>query len=128
MKSDITPSNKSFGIVFSVIFLIIGLYPLSNSQSYIIWPLIVSVFLMFFAFIMPNVLKIPNKLWNSFGVFLGSIIAPIVMMFVYFFTVLPTGVIMRLLGKDILRQKLNKNIKSYWIERKTPAGPMKNQF
>ena len=59
---------------------------------------------------------------------LGSIIAPIVMAFVYIVTVLPIGLIMRLLGIDLLRQKLDKDTKSYWIERDEPIGSMKNQF
>jgi hypothetical protein len=71
---------------------------------------------------------LPNKLWFKFGIFLGSIIAPIVILIVYFITVIPTGLIMRLLGKDLLRQKLDKNTKSYWIERREPIGSMKNQF
>ena len=71
---------------------------------------------------------LPNKLWLKFGLLLGSIVAPIVMSFVYFVTVVPTGLIMRLLGKDLLTQKLDKNAKSYWIERSEPMGSMKNQF
>jgi len=79
-------------------------------------------------FTAPQVLSLPNKLWFMFGTLLGSIVAPIVMALVYFITVLPIGLIMRLLGKDLLKQKLDKNAKSYWIERDEPIGPMKNQF
>jgi len=74
------------------------------------------------------VLELPNKLWFKFGMLLGSIIAPVVMALVYFITVVPTGLIMRLLGKDLLKQKLDKNAKSYWIKRSEPIGSMKNQF
>jgi hypothetical protein len=77
---------------------------------------------------LPNVLSLPNKLWFKFGIVLGSIIAPIIMALVYFLTVLPTGFIMRLLGKDLLKQKLDKKDKSYWIERSESMGSMKNQF
>ena len=77
---------------------------------------------------MPRVLILPNKIWFKFGMLLGSIIAPIVMALVYFITVLPTGFIMHLLGKDLLKQKLDKSAKSYWIERTEPIGSMKNQF
>jgi len=80
------------------------------------------------AFVAPKVLTRPNRLWFKFGILLGSVIAPVVMTLVYFATVLPIGLIMRLLGKDLLKQKLDKNAKSYWIERKEPMGSMKNQF
>ena len=121
-------SPKSFGIVFSAVLLIVGLYPLINSEGVHAWALFVSAIFLFLAYIAPKVLSIPNKLWFKFGILLGSIIAPIVMALVYFLTVLPTGLIMRLLGKDLLKQKLDKNAKSYWIERKEPMGSMKNQF
>jgi hypothetical protein len=121
-------SEKSFGVVFSIVFLIIALYPLITSEGLRIWALVVSIIFFLLAFLAPKILVLPNKLWFKFGLLLGSIVAPIVMAFVYFVTVLPTGLIMRLLGKDLLKQKLDKNAKSYWIERKEPMGSMKNQF
>ena len=121
-------SEKSFGVVFSVVFLIISLYPLTNSKSVYIWTLIVSAVFLLLAFVAPKVLTRPNRLWFKFGILLGSVIAPVVMTLVYFATVLPIGLIMRLLGKDLLKQKLDKNAKSYWIERREPMGSMKNQF
>jgi hypothetical protein len=121
-------SPKSFGVVFSIVFLIIALYPLINSEDVRLWAIIVSAIFLLLAFIAPKVLELPNKLWFKFGILLGSIIAPVVMALVYFITVLPTGLIMRLLGKDLLKQKLDKNAKSYWIERSEPIGSMKNQF
>jgi len=121
-------SPKSFGIVFSIVFLIVALYPLANSEDLRIWALIVSAIFLLLAFVAPNVLSLPNKLWFKFGILLGSIIAPIVMALVYFLTVLPMGLVMRLLGKDLLRQKIDKNAKSYWIDRTEPVGSMKNQF
>ena len=121
-------SEKSFGIVFSIVFLIVSLYPLTNFKGISIWALIISIIFLLLAFIAPKVLSLPNKLWFKFGLLLGSIVAPIVMAFVYFVTVLPTGLIMRLLGKDLLKQKLDKNAKSYWVKRSEPMGSMKNQF
>ena len=121
-------SEKSFGVVFSIVFLIVALYPLINSEGLRIWALVVSIIFFLLAFLAPKILVLPNKLWFKFGLLLGSIVAPIVMAFVSFVTVLPTGLIMRLLGKDLLKQKLDKNAKSYWIERKEPMGSMKNQF
>jgi len=121
-------SSKSFGIVFSIVFLIVSLYPLINFEGIRAWALVVSAIFLLLAFVAPKTLDIPNKLWFKFGILLGSIIAPIVMAFVYFLTVFPLGLIMRLLGKDLLKQKLDKKAKSYWIERSEPMGSMKNQF
>jgi uncharacterized membrane protein len=122
------PSEKSFGVIFSTVFLIVSLYPLINSEGLRIWALVVSTIFFLLAFVAPHILVLPNKLWFKFGLLLGSIIAPVVMAMVYFITVLPTGIIMRVLGKDILKQKLDKSAKSYWIERREPIGSMKNQF
>ena len=121
-------SPKSFGIVFSIVFLIVTLYPLINSEGLRIWALVVSIIFFLLAFLAPKILVLPNKLWFKFGLLIGSIVAPIVMAFVYFVTVLPTGLIMRLLGKDLLKQKLDKNAKSYWVNRTEPMGSMKNQW
>ena len=121
-------SEKSFGVVFSIVFLIVALYPLITSESLRIWALVVSIIFFLLAFLAPKILVLPNKLWFKFGLLIGSIVAPIVMAFVYFVTVLPTGLIMRLLGKDLLKQKLDKNAKSYWVKRSEPMGSMKNQF
>ena len=121
-------SEKSFGVVFSIVFLIVALYPLISSEGLRIWALVVSIIFFLLAFLAPKVLVLPNKLWFKFGLLIGSIVAPIVMAFIYFVTVLPTGLIMRLLGKDLLKQKLDKNAKSYWVKRSEPMGSMKNQF
>ena len=122
------PSEKSFGVLFSLVFLIISMYPLIASKYINIWALIVSIGCLLLAYLAPKVLIFPNKLWFKFGLLLGSIIAPIVMAIIYFITVVPTGIVMRLLGKDLLNQKLDINAKSYWIERTDSIGPMKNQF
>ena len=121
-------SEKSFGVVFSIVFLIISLFPLISAEDVRVWALIVSAIFLLLAYLSPKTLRLPNKLWFKLGIFLGSIVAPIVMTLVYFVTVLPTGLIMRLLGKDLLRKKLDKNTKSDWIERSEPLGSMKNQF
>ena len=121
-------SEKSFGVTFSIVFLIVSLFSLINSEDLRLWSLVVSVIFLLLAYLAPKILSIPNKLWFKFGMLLGSIVAPIVMALVYIATVLPTGFIMRLLGKDLLKQGLDKNTKSYWIERKEPMGSMKNQF
>jgi len=131
-SSNHTPTEKSsprsFGIVFSIVFLIVALYPLIHSESLLILALVISAIFLLLAFTAPSTLSFPNKLWFKFGILLGSIVTPIIMLLIYFLTVLPTGLVMRLLGKDLLRQKLDKNAKSYWIDRTEPVGSMKNQF
>ncbi len=128
LSSPEKPSEKSFGITLSIVFLIFALYPVIYSESLRVWALIVSIIFFSLAIIFPKVLKIPNKLWLRFGLLLGSIIAPIVMTFIYYSVVLPTAILMRFTGKDLLKLKSDKNIKSYWIIRKKPIGSMKNQF
>ncbi|MDB4026796.1 SxtJ family membrane protein [Candidatus Thioglobus sp.] len=121
-------SPKSFGIVFSIVFLVVALYPLTKDEDVRLWAIIVSGIFLLLAFIVPKTLSILNIIWFKFGVLMGFIVAPIVMILVYYTAVMPTGFIMRLMGKDLLKQKLDKNIKSYWIERTEPMGTMKNQF
>ena len=121
-------SDKSFGVVFSIVFLIVALYPLINSEGLRIWALVVSAIFLLLAYVAPKILSLPNKLWFKFGLLIGSIVAPIIITLIYFVTVVPTGLIMRLLGKDLLKQKLDKNSKSYWVKRSEPMGSMKNQF
>ena len=121
-------SEKSFGIVFAVVFLLISLYPLVDNKDVHLWSLIISLIFFLLAYVAPKVLSIPNKLWFRLGMALGALVAPVVMALVYFSTVVPIGLIMRLMGKDLLRQKLDENTKSYWIERNEPMGSMKDQF
>lgn len=127
-NNNINPSEKSFGIVFAIFFLLVALFPLTNSEDIRLWAIIISAIFLLLSFVAPKLLSLPNKLWFKFGLLLGSVIAPVVMALVYIVTVVPTGLIMRLLGKDLLKQKLDKQAKSYWIERKDPVGSMKNQF
>ncbi len=121
-------SPRSFGIVFSIVFLIISLYPLYQGEQIRVWALVISSLFLILAFVYPKSLSLPNKLWFKLGIFLGLIVSPIVMALVYFLTVLPTGLIMRLLKKDLLNQKFDKNKKTYWISRNEKVGTMKNQY
>ena len=120
-------SNKSFGIVFFVVFLLISIYPLINNESIRLWSLIVAIIFLILGVLNSNFLSPLNKLWFKFGILLGRIISPIIMGFIFFLVVTPTGLIMRLLGKDILNLKFS-NYKSYWIEKTGPKSKMKNQF
>lgn len=114
--------------MFSVLFLIVGLFSLLNSESIGLWSLALSLILLLLAGFAPQTLSIPNKLWFKFGLLLSGIMTPIVMTLIYILTILPTGLIMWLLDRDLLGQKLNHNIKSYWIKRDQAVGSMKNQF
>jgi len=120
-------SNKSFGIVFFIVFLLISIYPLLNNESIRLWSLIISIVFLILGILNSFLLSPLNKLWFKFGIFLGKIISPIIMGIIFFLVVFPIGFIMRLLGKDLLNLKYN-NHKSYWIEKIEPKSKMKNQF
>tara|TARA_Y100000817_G_C16657152_1_gene455500 strand:+ start:354 stop:740 length:387 start_codon:yes stop_codon:yes gene_type:complete len=121
------PTNKNFGIVFSIVFLIIALFPLINNESLRIWSLIISAVFLFLGLINSKILTPLNNIWFKFGLILGRIVSPVIMGVVFFLVVTPTAFIMRLVGKDLLNLKFNKH-KSYWIEKNGPKSNMKNQF
>ena len=120
-------SNRSFGIVFFIFFLIVGTYPIFFQGELRIWSLIVSIIFFLLGIINSRFLTPLNLLWFKFGMLLGRIVSPIVMGLVFFLVVTPTGLIMRILNKNLLRLK-KKNIKTYWIERSSIKSDMKNQF
>ena len=120
-------SNRSFGIVFFVVFLLIAFYPLINDGEARIWSIIISLIFLVLGLLNSKILTPLNKLWFKFGIFLGKIISPLVMGIIFFLVVTPIGLTMRILGKDLLNLKFNKN-KSYWIEKNGPKSKMKNQF
>tara|TARA_B100001564_G_C20328396_1_gene528971 strand:+ start:51 stop:434 length:384 start_codon:yes stop_codon:yes gene_type:complete len=127
MKKNIKlPSNRNFGVVFFVVFLLIALWPLLNENELRLWSLLLSLIFLLLGMINSKFLTPFNKLWFKFGIFLGNFISPIVMGFVFFLVVTPTGLIMRLFGKDILRLKKNKI--TYWINKDRDDSSMKNQF
>ena len=120
-------SNKSFGIVFFVFFLIIGLYPLINEENVRIWSIVISIIFLILGLINSQILTPLNILWFKFGMLLGKFVSPIVMGLVFFLVVTPTGLIMKLFNKDLLKLRKNKN-SSYWIKRPETKSEMKNQF
>ena len=120
-------SNRSFGIDFFVVFLLIALYPLTYSGEIRVWSLIISLIFLILGLLKSKILTPLNKFWFKFGIFLGKIISPVIMGVIFFLVVTPIGLIMRLLGKDVLNLKYNKN-KSYWIEKTGLKSKMKNQF
>ena len=121
-------TERNFGLVFAAVFVIISLYPLWFGKNMHLWACIMAFIFLFFAIFLPKALIIPNKLWFKFGILLGTIVSPIIMGIIFFLVVTPTGIIMRLFGKDLLRQKLYKSKKSYWIKNKKSLDSMKNQF
>ena len=120
-------SNRSFGLLFFVVFFLIGIWPLFNENDYRLWSLIVSIIFLILGLLNSKLLKPLNNLWIKFGEILGKIIAPIVMMIVFFIFLTPWSFIVRLFGKDLLKLKFIKN-DSYWITRKKDVGSMKKQF
>ena len=120
-------TNRSFGIVFFVFFLIISLYPLLNENEVRLWALIISIIFLVLGLINSKILSPFNKIWNRFGILLGKIVSPIVMGIVFFLVVTPISIIMKIFGKDILNIKKN-NKETYWIEKSEPKSKMKNQF
>mgnify|MGYP006059350891 FL=1 len=120
-------SNKSFGIVFAIVFFLIGLWPIIKSNDIRIWSLILSVIFLILGLMNSSILTPLNKIWFRFGIFLGNFIAPVVMGIIFFFVVTPIGLIMRLLGRDLIKLKKN-NENSYWIEKKDTESSMRKQF
>ena len=120
-------SNRSFGIVFFIFFLLIALWPLLNNHEIRLWSLIISLIFLILGILNSRLLSPLNKLWMKFGLLLGRIISPIIMGIIYFFVVTPTGLIMKIFRKDLLSLKRNDE-KSYWIEKNDEKSNMKNQF
>jgi|SaaInl4_150m_RNA_FD_contig_21_237626_length_440_multi_4_in_0_out_0_1 hypothetical protein len=124
-------SERSFGLVFGFVFAVVGFWSYIFGGDIRVWSLLVSAFFIIIAFVYPNILSLPNKLWHRFGFFLGSIVSPLVMMVLFFLVITPVGFIVRRLGKDLLKKNLDDNLESYWIDRdkdSTPMGSMKNQY
>ena len=120
-------SNRSFGIVFFIVFLLIALYPLLKGNDLRIWSLVISFIFLALGSINSKILTPLNRLWFKFGLLLGRFISPLIMGIIFFIVVTPIGIIMRLLKKDLLNLKYNKK-ESYWINKSGPKSKMKNQF
>ena len=121
-------SNRSFGFLFFIVFLAISLWPLKSQEDLRLWALILSLIFLILGILNSKILTPLNKLWIKFGIFLGNIVSPVVMGIVFFIVVTPTGLIMRLLGKDLLRINKNESISTYWIDREKKTDTMKRQF
>ena len=121
-------SNKSFGILFFIVFLGLGLWPLTNDKNLNIYLIIISIIFLILGLLNSKLLSPLNLFWIKFGELLGKIIAPIVMAIIYFFILTPISLTVRLFGKDLLSLKFSKEIKTYWIKRKKDLGSMNKQF
>jgi len=120
-------SEKSFGILFFIIFILIALWPLLSGETIKVWALVLSILFLVITFLKRDLLKPLNKIWIKFGELLGKIIPPIVMALIFFFILTPTSIIVRLFGKDLLKLKTSKG-KSYWIKREKNINSMDKQF
>jgi len=124
-------SNRSFGFVFFVVFLVISLWPLKSQGDLRLWAFILSLIFLVLGVLNSKFLTPLNKLWYKFGILLGTIVSPIVMGVVFFIVVTPIGLIMRFFGKDVLRinkNKKNKLVSTYWINYEKQKTTMKKQF
>ena len=121
-------SNRNFGLVFFFVFLIVGLWPFLNGGPFRIWSIVIAIIFLIFGLMNSKLLTPLNKLWFKFGLFLGSIVSPIVMGIVFFLVITPTGFVMKIMGKDLLNKKKDNDKKSYWINRSKTKSTMKQQF
>jgi hypothetical protein len=120
-------SNKSFGIVFSIFFLLISIYPLLNNDPIYYWSLFVSFIFLVLGLMNSKILSPLNLLWFKFGILIGKIVSPVVMGIIFFLVVTPISIILKIFGKDVLNLKFNNN-KTYWIVKDGPKSNMKKQF
>ena len=129
MKNSIKVKSKdniTFGILFFILFLIFGLYPLKSDEAIRVWSVVLSLVLLIITIIKPNLFTFLNKLWVKFGIILGKIISPIIMSLIFFFVVTPIGMLVKILRKDVMG--LKRGTTSYWINREDKVQSMKKQF
>ncbi|WP_075522242.1 SxtJ family membrane protein [Candidatus Pelagibacter communis] len=127
MNNPKIPSNRNFGIVFCIVFFLVGIYFFFNDSSIFYYLLSFSLLFLILGLANSKILTIPNKLWFRFGLFLGKIISPVVMGLIFFLVVTPIAIIMKILKKDLLNLNFNNN-KSYWIKKDSVKSNMKKQF
>ena len=126
-KSQQIKNNKSFGILFFIVFLIIGFWPLTNGEEIRFWSILISLLFLILGFLNSKILTPLSYAWIKLGLFLGKFITPIVMAIIFYLIISPFGVVIRLFGKDLLMKKYSKK-SSYWIKREKQMNPMKMQF
>ncbi len=122
------PSDKKFGVTFSIIFTIIFLYFLIIKEKPFYFLLYLSSIFIILSFVYPKSLSLLNKIWMKFGVILGSIVSQIVMLIVFISVFITIGLLLKLFKKDVLNLKINKKIKSYWNNTDPLDSNMENQY
>lgn len=124
-------SNRAFGWVFVMVFLIIGAWPLVSGGAPRWWSLIISGVVLVVTVAAPALLTLPNRLWLRLGLLLNRVISPVVLAFMFYVVVTPMGLLMRMFAKDFMRLRHDASAESYWIKR-DPPGPrpdtMNHQF
>jgi len=128
MKQEIKiSSNRSFGIVFSIFFSLVGIYLLLNNSSVYYWSFLISLIFFILGLFNSKILGPLNQIWFKFGILLGKVVSPIVMGIIFFLVITPIAILLKIFGKDVLKLKLNNN-ETYWIEKNEPKSDMKKQF
>ena len=125
---DKLSSNRSFGIVFFIFFLILSLFPLLKNNQVNFYFLVTALVFLVLGLLNAKILTPLNKYWVKFGDILGKFVSPIIMLLIYFFTVFPVNLLLRLFNKDVMYLKLHKKNKSYWIKKEVNDSNMNNQF
>ena len=120
-------SNRNFGIVFSIFFLIIALWPIKNNMDIRYWAFFISITFLLLGILNSKLLTPLNKIWFKFGIFLGNFIAPLIMGFVFFFVVTPISILLKIFKKDVLSLK-KSNKATYWKKKSNYDTSMRNQF
>ena len=121
-------SERNFGVVFSIFFLLIGVFSYYKSKDYSVYFFLISFIFVFFTIFFPKYLKSLNILWFRFGILLNSIVSPIIMLLIFFCVFLPIGLIMKVIKKDLINIKADIMLNSYWHNRKKQVNNMNKQF
>ena len=127
-KENKISSERGFGIVFSIFFTILFLYFYLKYNYFNIYFFSLSIILLFISIFFAHYLRIPNILWHKFGILISKVMNPVVVTLIYLIGIIPIGIIMKLLKKDLIQKKINKNLHSYWIKKKNNIGRMRDQF
>lgn len=128
MKQPKLKDLKTFALIWSLIFLIVGIWPLFSGNTVRLWAMLIMLLFLIVAFLKPSLLNSFYKIWIKIGEVIGGFISKVIMVILFYGMFTPVAFVLRLLGKDLLRKKLDKNSSSYWIKRDTQPGSLKNQF
>lgn len=128
MKNIKDSDLKTFALIWSFIFLVVGLWPLLNDESVRVWGLVIALIFITIAFIKPSILSGFYKVWVRFGEIIGGVISKVIMIILFYGMFTPVALVLKLLGKDLLNKKIDKNASSYWVNREMQPGSLKNQY